>query len=328
MIRKFIRKLLPPQNEKITSAAKSPPFHFHYPENSQQVKSSSSSSQNKPDLLIGAISGYNYSQIKYWVNSLNQSGFTGNKVIIAYDVSYDTVDKLTQKGFQVVTFAENSSERRFFYPLNGFRHQDTSIDRFYQIWRFLQLYSDNYRYMISMDVKDIIFQSNPSMWLENNLGDMKINVGSECIPESWNLDVTHESYGPIVHQKMEKITTMNAGTIAGRAKYMKDLTLNVFLCSQHNIIPYTDQAALNILLTMEPYKSITRFNRFEDDWACQSGVKELPEYRTFLESNPTSSPPKIDGDWVVTPSGSRYCIVHQYDRIPEWREILQKKYEN
>jgi len=333
MIRKLLKSILKKNRVKITSAAASPPFNFHYPENSEVKNqpdgfSFKSTIKTKPDLLIGAISGYDYGQIQYFVNSLDQSGFTGIKVIIVYEASFDTVNMLVAKGFQVLTFAENSSEKKFFYPLEGFRHTDTSIDRFYQIWRYLQLYSDDYRFVISMDVRDVIFQSNPSTWLEKNLGSKKINVGSECIPEEWNLEMIQESYGPLVHQMMENVTTMNAGTIAGHADAIKDLSLNVFLCSQHNNIPYTDQAALNIILSGEAYKSITKFNKFEEDWACQGGIIGLPKYKKYLESHPDSSPPFLDNEWVITPSGKRYCIVHQYDKIPEWRAVLQHKYEN
>ena len=31
------------------------------------------------DLIIGAYTNYNWDQIKYWVNSIEKSGFTGDK---------------------------------------------------------------------------------------------------------------------------------------------------------------------------------------------------------------------------------------------------------
>jgi len=331
MLRKLLKSILKKNSEKITSATVSPEFNFHYPDkrefkNHSEVSSYNFTKKNPTDLLIGAISGYDYSQIQYFVNSLERSGFTGEKVLITYDASFDTVDKLIEKGFQIVTFAENPVEKKFYYPLEGFRHKDTSIDRFYQLWRYLQLHSNTYRFVISMDVRDVIFQLNPSAWLEENLGSKKINVGSECIPEEWNLEMIEESYGPLVHQMMENVTTMNAGTIAGHAEAIKDLALNVFLCSQHNRIPFTDQAALNILLSMEAYKTITKFNNFDEDWACQGGIIGIPRYKKFLESHQDSSPPVLNNEWVITPSGNRYCIVHQYDRIPEWKSVLQRKY--
>ena len=34
------------------------------------------------DLIIGCSTGYKWDTIKYWVNSINQSGFTGDRVMI------------------------------------------------------------------------------------------------------------------------------------------------------------------------------------------------------------------------------------------------------
>ena len=38
----------------------------------------------KKDLVIGGIGGYEFHQIQNWVNSLNKSGFTGDKILISY----------------------------------------------------------------------------------------------------------------------------------------------------------------------------------------------------------------------------------------------------
>ena len=35
------------------------------------------------DLIIGGASGYNWDQLKYWVNSINKTGFKGDVVIVA-----------------------------------------------------------------------------------------------------------------------------------------------------------------------------------------------------------------------------------------------------
>ena len=34
------------------------------------------------DLIIGASTGYTWDTLKYWVNSINQSGFDGDKVLV------------------------------------------------------------------------------------------------------------------------------------------------------------------------------------------------------------------------------------------------------
>lgn len=282
------------------------------------------------DLLMGAVSGYSFQDIQYWVNSLEQSGYRGRALILAYSATYDLVDRLLERGVDVVTFGEEARRRRFAFPRKGFRHEDTSIDRFYQMWRFLRSQKEDFRHVLAIDVRDVVFQRDPCEWLEENLGAMKINVGSEGYrlgEEPWNSEVVLESYGAEVHGNVASREVYNAGTIAGRGDVMKDLALNVFLCSRHNSIPYTDQPALNILLSLEPYRSITRFNRPDDDWACQAATTAAGSDYLAMQGNPTPAwTPGFDGEYVYARDGKKYCIVHQYDRVPEWKRRLQSKY--
>jgi len=43
--------------------------------------------------------------------------------------------------------------------------------------------------------------------------------------------------------------------------------------------------------------------------------------------NLLSPEPKFDGEYVYTSTGEKYTLVHQYNRIPEWKEKIEKKYE-
>jgi hypothetical protein len=40
------------------------------------------------DVLIGTISGYSLEEIQYWVNSLDASGYAGDKVILACNAEH------------------------------------------------------------------------------------------------------------------------------------------------------------------------------------------------------------------------------------------------
>lgn len=283
------------------------------------------------DLVIGAISGYEFKDIQYWVNSLRRSGFAGDAVVICYDAAFDVVVELNRRGFHVVTFAEDARRRRFFFPRRGFRHEDTSIDRFQQLWRFLHPRRDRYRYVVASDIRDVIFQSDPSRWLEQHLGAMKINVGSEGFlleDEPWNRDVLLASYGPLVLDRMRAREVYNAGTIAGRAGAIADLALNVFLCSRRNTVPYTDQTALNILLSLDPYCAVTRFNRADDDWACQAATMADTNDPRQRGARVQAAPPRLIDGTVLTADGRPYCLVHQYDRIRAWNEPLWRKFSD
>ena len=68
------------------------------------------------DLIIGGATNYDWSKLKYWINSINQSGFQGDKVLILMNCDKDTVQKVTEAGFFVVGF-QKDSEGNLTYPI-------------------------------------------------------------------------------------------------------------------------------------------------------------------------------------------------------------------
>jgi hypothetical protein len=66
--------------------------------------------------------------------------------------------------------------------------------------------------------------------------------------------------------------------------------------------------------------------RSEEAWACQLGTTADPskiEQFAPLLVEPT---PKFENGEVVTSTGNPFTIVHQYDRVPEWKQIIEAKY--
>jgi hypothetical protein len=48
----------------------------------------------------------------------------------------------------------------------------------------------------------------------------------------------------------------------------------------------------------------------------------MEQFKPFL----LEALPKMISGNVTTSKGKDFTIVHQYDRIPEWRKIIEKKY--
>jgi hypothetical protein len=64
----------------------------------------------------------------------------------------------------------------------------------------------------------------------------------------------------------------------------------------------------------------------EDGYAAQlgtTGPQIGSTYGKFLVENP----PILIDDMVCTSEGTPFSIVHQYDRVPEWKTLIEKKYE-
>jgi hypothetical protein len=273
------------------------------------------------DLIIGCASNYNWNQLKYWVNSINQSGFEGEKVLILMNADRETCLRVNEAGFKIIGFKQDD-EGNLVHQSNIMVH----VERFLHLYNFLS--QTNYRYVITTDVRDVVFQKNPIEWIENSLGDRAMIFSSESIKykdEPWGNQNLLETYGPFVHNIFKENEIFNVGVLAGRAEYLRDLCLNIFVASTNSPIPICDQSTFNFLISQHPYTDLNLYAKSEHGWACQLGTTadptKLEQFKPFL----LEELPKLDGDKVVTSTGLEYTIVHQYDRT-EWRELIEKKY--
>lgn len=275
------------------------------------------------DLIIGCSTNYKWDQLKYWINSINKSGFEGDKVLILMNCDKETVQKINQAGFHVVGFG-NDEQGNLVYQSNMMVH----VERFLHIYNILR--QNDYRFVITTDVKDVIFQHNPIPQLEKYVLGARQDLvfASESIlykDEPWGNQNLMDTFGVFFHEQFKNNEIYNVGVLAGRGHAMRDLCCNIFSAAV-NRIPICDQSYFNFLISQEPYKSTARYCKSEDGWACQLGTTADPskiDYFRPLLLEP--SPQMIDGK-VVTSRGKEFTIVHQYDRVPEWRSIIEKTY--
>jgi len=278
------------------------------------------------DLIIGCSTNYDWSKLKYWVNSINKSGFEGDKVLILMNCDKDTVQQVSNAGFSVIAFQQDDNGN-LVYQSQLMVH----VERFIHIYNTLK--SQDYRYVITTDVKDVIFQKNPVEWLEQHLPDGSsedLVFSSESIrykDEPWGNQNLLETFGPMIHDHFKNNVIFNVGVLAGRGYAMKSLALNIFLSSINRPIPIVDQSTFNVLISQHPYLKSSMYMTSEDGWACQLGTtadpSKIEQFKPFL----VEASPKLEGDKVVTSEGKEYVIVHQYDRVPEWKKIIEAKYE-
>lgn len=270
----------------------------------------------KKDMIVGCIANYSVDNIKNWVNSINESGFTGEKRALSYNLSDDVIEYLENHGFLCHRYELKDCH--------------IFVQRFFDQWHMLnQLDISMYRFIIATDTRDVIFQTNPSDWLEQNLVDKKILVSSEClrfVDEDWGNKTLKSCYGHL-YKDFSQNVIFNAGTIAGEIKTMKDFFLNVYQFGLSAHAEESDQPALNILISLEHIKPLVKFAKQEDGWCTQLGAvmnpKTIDRYKTKL-LEPT---PKINTNGVVLNGKDvPFALVHQYDKIPELSDIIDKRY--
>jgi len=277
------------------------------------------------DLIVGCATNYDWSKLKYWVNSINRSGFEGDKVLILMNCDKDTVKKISDSGFSIIAFNQDANGN-LSYNSNMMVH----VERFFHIYQCLK--NNLYRYVITTDVKDVIFQRNPSVWLENTFTDSDdLIFSSESMKykdEPWGNQNLLETFGPQIYEDFKNNTIFNVGVLAGRGYAMRDLMMNIFASCMGRPIKICDQSTFNFLISRHPYLKSSIYSTSEDGWACQLGTtadpSKIDQFRPFL----LEPSPKLDGDKVVTSTGIEYTIVHQYDRVPEWRKVIEEKYDD
>jgi hypothetical protein len=208
------------------------------------------------------------------------------------------------------------------------------------MWFFLNRLPDDvksqYRYLISTDVGDVIFQSNPSDWLGANMSRVDgrkylLNATTESLKYKdevmWGAKNMMDSFGPIVSDYMKDRLIYNAGTLSGDYQTVVDMFLVIYEMCQGFGTVNPDQAAYNVLLSLEPYKRITKFNMSEDGWACQLGTTYKPEALVHFKENLVEPSPIIGEDGIVcTSTGKPFVIVHQYNRMPDLTQKIMTRY--
>jgi len=277
------------------------------------------------DLIIGCSTNYDWPKLKYWVNSINKSGFEGDKVLILMNCDKDTVLKVTQAGFKVVGFKQDE-EGNLVYSSNMPVH----TERFIHIYDYIRN-NGPYRFVITTDVKDVVFQRNPVEYLEEHCNTNNLIFSSESMKykdEPWGNQNLLETYGPYVHNIFKENEIYNVGVLAGRGDAMRDLAINIFTSCTNRPISICDQSTFNFMISQHPYTDTCKYAKSEDGWACQLGTTADPSKMADFEPKLLEARPILKDDKITTSTGEPYYIVHQYDRVPAWRNIVEARYDD
>jgi hypothetical protein len=276
----------------------------------------------KKDLIVTTISkNYNWVDIKNWIVSLNNTLYEGDILVLAYNFpeQHDYLTQLRELNVQILTPKNTyraEQENEFIWH-SGYVNPSNANKlihnvRLFHLWQyFIETGCDEeYNRVIFTDGRDVIFQTNPSDWL-NEFMVKDILVPSEGVlykNEHWNTNNALVNYGPYVYEYiLKESTACNVGTFACSASICKDLCLILYLMS--NNIGHADQPSFNIL-TKTLLKDKCQWVDYNDLWALQIGaiINSLDQYAYFK-----------NGIVYSIKYNKPFCLVHQYDRVPEFK---------
>jgi hypothetical protein len=143
----------------------------------------------KPNLVIGAVRGYNFKQLRPFVVSLKRTAFHGDVVLLWNHLDDGTLNVLTQHGVKLVHFnyrgsgALNSWSRfwpvvsKIVRPFKGSFGARTILKailplqtaRFLHYRDFLVNHVNEYQNVLITDVRDVIFQTDPFLSFDHEL---------------------------------------------------------------------------------------------------------------------------------------------------------------
>lgn len=260
--------------------------------------------------IVGCITKYGIDDIRPYVESIDKSGFNGEKLMLIYDVSNDVIEYLTKKGWLIV-----QSELQ----------EHIILQRFRDMYAFLQSYETDV--IIWTDVKDVIFQKDPTEWL-NKWMRRDILAFSECMimqNEPWTCINSGTTFPMEWEFGMKDQISYCAGTIVGKKNAIKDLFIEIYRWSKTTANPeqLSDQAAYNVLLHLEHFKNSVQFVKQEEGFVTQMGTvwvkqNELP----ILEPTPIYNEGKL-----YNQNGDEFILVHQYDRDPIVKQEINNLYK-
>ena len=294
---------------------------------------------DRKDLIIGCASNYSWDQMKYWVNSIQKSGFTGDIAIVGTNITKDTIHKLSEKGVLLSLYGNQQEDGSIKSHSNGAPH----VERFFYIYNYLNTVSEKYINVITTDVRDVIFQTDPSAWLELNLFSHFLVSSEEGIrykDEPWGNQNLLDTFGPFFHNILKEAPIKNVGVLAGDLDYVRSLLLLLFQLSINRPIPIVDQAVYNFITTLNPFNHDTLITNNSDGWAVQLGTtkeavragngdlgqvykNKMGEYeKLYYDDQPLFT---TEGE-VMNMNNDKFCIVHQWDRVPFLKTLIENKY--
>jgi hypothetical protein len=181
--------------------------------------------------------------------------------------------------------------------------------------------------IIWTDVKDVIFQKDPTNWLDMWMRK-DILAFSECIKlkdDPWACVNSGTTFPMEWEFGMNEQISYCAGTIVGKKDAIKDLFIQIYRWSKTTANPeqLSDQAAFNILINLNNFKNSVQFVKQEEGFVTQLGTVWMKKNELPI-TEPT--PMLLDNNKFYNQKGEEFVIVHQYDRDQYIKTKIYERY--
>ena len=281
------------------------------------------------DAVIGVVKGYNWSDLRNYAVSLSRCGFEGEKLLFVDGISEEATKNLTRLGFTLVSYENPDSIR----GKKCGSQEDPMAWGFFGRWRFrpvidyLEPRISEYRNIVWCDVRDVMFQTDPSVWLEENMAPAKLIGAAEgyLIKDQPHNALWAKCTAPHDYEewfKNEEVVC--SGTFAGEAQTMLKVFEHMFWLHESIDDPRAfDQGLWNFTARSSPFREVFRIPKLSEGF-CATGWPSKQNAPGM--GYQTDKSPVYRTDFVVyaPDTGVPFSIVHQYDREPRWVEQINR----
>jgi len=256
-------------------------------------------------LILGLAAGYHYGDVRPFLCSLEQSGFTGRCVLFVSDTTRD-LDRMAEHAVTIIPLAK--PEEIAHLPYNALRY--------FLYLDYLHSADTEFKRILVTDVRDVIFQDDPFAYawpdgINCTLEDENATLGGCPYNSHWIRGHQGKNILAEVAGKRISCSGTTVADHAGMLRYLETMT--------DRLVPYTpgermagyDQGVHNVLLHDGSLPGLTLHDN--------SGP--------ILTLASTKGEPDTDeAGYVLNDNGKRAHIVHQYDRKPDLFKMIRQRY--
>jgi hypothetical protein len=270
------------------------------------------------NVLIGLANNIksHSNKIKVWVNSFKKHS-NGDVVLLCANSTEEDIDFCKSLGIIPISVHVEDT-----WYINNKRLKHT-LD-------FIE--NSQYNLYLITDVFDVLFQNDPFTKMDDSYD---VFVGSEGLhinEEPWNGDVISKVF-PNDLEVCKNHEIICSGVIGGKKESLIKLYTKLDeMCenssNNHNI---KDQAALIVMIAKNEVDRLKIFS-FDEGWTVHCAIGGPTQFfeswgfkNTLIKRY--GGIPYLQDNKIYNHNGNVYDIVHQFNRITEWNEILTKEYE-
>jgi len=283
---------------------------------------------NKANLVLGAVRGYSFEQLRPFVISLKRTKFHGDLVLLWNNLSPETLAALRDHGVILVPFEYHARGPlnfwSHFWPIirlveifpisNPRRHAiykrilNLTFVRYVHVLDFLEDNCNRYERILLTDVRDVVFQDDPfrdplpgeiTAFLESP----KMKYGAEPL---YNDPWMCQNYSKMKLRQLSGQRISCCGTVMGTEKGLLEY-VRAFVGEIRKLrsVAYGADTSIHNVLVRDVLRKQTAL------------VENLQGAVATIACNASGELQLGTGGVVLDPLGRSVPVLHQYDRHPE-----------